>query len=90
MSKIKQFFEFPDELVSKVPKLTIVGFSEMLIENYKGILEYEDFYIRINTEVGIININGFELELVQMTGEDVMVTGRIQSIEIEENVEDAG
>ena len=61
----------------------------MLVENYKGILEYEDFYIRLNTGIGIININGFNLELIQMTSEDVIVVGKIQSIDIEENHEGA-
>lgn len=87
--KIRSLLEMPIEVVSKEPKITIVGFTEMMIENYKGILEYEDFYIRINTELGTININGFNLELIQMTEEDVIVTGRIQSIDIEEITDNA-
>ena len=30
----------------------------MIIENFKGILEYEDFFVRVCTSIGIINING--------------------------------
>lgn len=40
-----------------------MGFNKMLIENYKMILEYQDFFIRISTQIGIININGFDLKL---------------------------
>ena len=87
--KIKQFLEIPKEVISKAPKITILGFQEMLIENYKGILEYEDFYIRINTSLGTININGFHLNLNQMTEDDIMVTGKIQSIDIEDVLEGA-
>lgn len=87
--KIKQFLEIPKEVISKAPKITILGFHEMLIENYKGILEYEDFYIRINTSMGTININGFHLNLNQMTEDDIMVTGKIQSIDIEDVLEGA-
>lgn len=65
------------------PKITIVGFNEMLIENYKSILEYEDFYIKINTHIGAININGFNLRLKEMTSDDIMVTGNIDSFEFE-------
>lgn len=83
-NKMKQLFEMPREVISNEPKITIAGFREMLIENYKGILEYEDFYIRINTGLGTINVNGFNLELIQMTGDDIMVTGKIQSVDIEE------
>ena len=55
----------------------------MIIENYKGILDYEEFYIRINTFIGIININGFKLQLNRLTDEAVSVTGKIESIELE-------
>ncbi len=83
MNRINEFLEMPKEIVSNEPKLTIIGFTELLIENYKGILEYEDFYIRINTYIGIININGFNLTLQQMNDENIMVCGKIESIDIE-------
>ena len=55
----------------------------MLIENYKSILEYEDFYIKVNTHIGAVNINGFNLRLKEMTSDDIMVTGSIDSFEFE-------
>ena len=81
--KINEILELPEEVVSNKPKFTIVGFEELLIENYKAILEYEDFYIKINTHIGAININGFNLRLKEMTGDDIMVTGKIDSIDFE-------
>lgn len=78
----------PEEVVSNVPKITIIGFNETLIENYKGILEYEEIYIRINTHIGIININGFNLNLEQMSKDDILVTGKIESITLEANIEE--
>ena len=70
-----------------IPKITITGFEEMIIENFKGILEYEDFFIRINTNIGIININGYELKLENMTNDDIKVTGKIESFDLERNTE---
>ena len=55
----------------------------MLIENYKGILEYQDFYIRISTHIGILKINGYDLYLEEMTTDDLLVTGKIESIDFE-------
>ena len=62
-SKIDRLLEMPQEVYTDTPKITITGFNEMIIENFKGILEYEDYYIRINTSLGIVNINGYELKL---------------------------
>ncbi len=78
----------PEEVVSNVPKITMIGFDEILIENYKGILEYEEIYIRINTHIGIVNINGFNLNLEQMSKDDILVTGKIDSITLETNIEE--
>lgn len=82
-NKIESMLEIPKEIYENVPKITSVGFEEMIIENYKGILEYEDYFVRINTHIGIININGFNLRLENMTGDDIKIIGKIESIELE-------
>ena len=83
ISKLDRLLEMPEEVYTDTPKITITGFNEMIIENFKGILEYEDFYIRINTSLGIININGYELKLENMTNDDIKVNGKIESMDIE-------
>ena len=81
--RFTSLLELPQEIVSDVPKITIVGFEELLIENYKSILEYEEFFVKINTSLGAININGFNLRLKEMTGDDIMVLGKIDSLDFE-------
>ena len=83
INKINNMLEVPKEVGIDVPKTTIIGFDEMLIENYKGVLEYEEFYIRVNTSIGVININGFNLELEQITKDDILIKGVIEDIDIE-------
>ena len=61
----------------------MLAFDEALIENYKGILEYEEFFIRVCTYIGNININGFELKLNQITDESVSITGKIENLDFE-------
>lgn len=80
---VSKFLELPREVISNVPKITVTGFDEVLIENFKGILEYEDYFARISTNIGIININGFNLKLNQMTDDDILVSGRIESLDFE-------
>ena len=87
-NRLRKLLEMPKEVSSNLPRITVVGFEEMIIENYRGILEYEEFYIRINTFIGIININGFKLQLNQLTDEAVCITGKIESISIEANTEE--
>ena len=84
LQRITRALEIPREIASNVPKITILGFDEMLIENYKSILEYEDVFIRINTHIGIIDISGIDLKLNQMTDDDIMISGKFDEIEFEE------
>lgn len=42
-SKIDKLLEIPKEVSTNEPRLTNMGFNKMLIENYKMILEYQDF-----------------------------------------------
>ena len=83
INKVNKLLEIPQEVSSNIPKLTIIGFQKMLIENYKAILEYQDFYIRISTHIGILNINGYELNLNEMTTDDLLITGKIEGIDFE-------
>ena len=83
-NKVSKFLEILREVISNVPKITITGFDEILIENFKGIIEYEDFFARISTAIGNININGFNLKLNQMTDDDLLVSGKIENIDFEE------
>ncbi len=86
-NKIDRILEMPQEVCSNTPKVIITGFDEMIIENFKGILEYEEFFVRINTHIGIVNINGFNLNLENMTNDDIKVTGKLESIELERTVD---
>ena len=82
-SRLDSLFDIPQEISTNNPKVTILGFEQMLIENHKGILEYQDYFIRLNTYIGIININGFNLKLEEMTTDDILVTGKIDSVDFE-------
>lgn len=82
-SRINRMLEIPQEVYSDIPKIVITGFDEMIVENFKGILEYEEYFVRINTHIGIINVNGFDLKLENMSDDDIKVSGKIESFDIE-------
>ncbi len=82
-NKIERMLEIPEEVYSNVPKVTITGFNELILENYKGIIEYEEFFASISTYIGVININGYNLNLEKMTNDDIKITGKIESVEID-------
>ena len=88
IKKINRILEMPKETYTNEPRLIITGFNELYIENYKGILEYEDFYIKLSTHIGTININGFNLKLEKMTEENLKIIGKIEAVEIERTIDE--
>lgn len=86
--RLDKILEIPEEIYTNTPKITITGFNEMILENYKGILEYEEFFASISTYIGIVNVNGYNIKLEKMTNDDIKITGKIESVEIERTEEE--
>lgn len=80
--KMAEVLELPKEIVLDFPKLTMVGRGNLVIENYKGIVEYDTSVIRINTGMGIVKVGGTSLTIKEITSEDVFIEGNVCSIEI--------
>ncbi len=80
---INKILDVPNEIANSELKITVWGFKKMMIENYSAVLEYQDFYIRLKTPIGIVNINGFNMDLEEMNSDDIIVLGDIDSIDFE-------
>ncbi len=75
--------ELPKDLMLGAAILTVTGRREVLIENYKGILIYEDSFIKIQTKNCRILISGIHLSIDYYTNEEMKITGLIDSIQYE-------
>lgn len=81
--RIDKILEIPKEICSNIPKITITGFDELVIENFKGILEYTENFVSINTYIGVISVVGIDMKLENMRDENIKIKGIIDSIEFE-------
>ena len=60
--------------------ITVTGNTEILIENYKGILQYSDELILLQGKNRKIELKGKRLNIVYYTNEDMKISGMIESI----------
>ena len=79
--KFSEILDLPKEIVLNIPKLTIVGNGDMMLENYKSIIEYDNSRIRINTGIGVVRITGSRLLIREITSEDIIICGEINGLE---------
>ena len=71
----------PKDVVLGEALVTLLGKREVLIENYRGILIYEEAQIKLQTKNGKLTIRGKRLHIEYYTQEEMKVTGQIQSVE---------
>ena len=60
--------------------ITVTGNTEILIENYKGILQYSDELILLQGKNRKIELKGKRLNIVYYSNEDMKISGMIESI----------
>jgi sporulation protein YqfC len=70
------------DLLSDGPRIALSGDAELMIENHKGVLEYEETLLRLNCADFIVSISGQNLSLAGVTESEALVRGKIQKIEL--------
>ncbi len=70
----------PAEAVLKEMLVTMVGHSELWIENYKALLEYSESTILIQAGKYLVRIEGERLTISHYMEEHMMICGKIRSI----------
>ncbi len=79
-SKLAQKLNIPEDISEGLPIVTVTGKCEVYVENYKGIIEYGQNCIRIQTKNCRITFVGKKLEIVYYTNVDMKITGTIEAI----------
>lgn len=79
---ISEALELPIDIMMDLPRLTMIGDIEASLLNHKGIVEYTENTIRVNTKSGIYKITGENLEIKTILSEEIIISGIIKKIEI--------
>ncbi len=79
--KIADALDLPLDVLCDIPRIEIIGCSQINVENFRGILDYGENSIKINSNTGIIKIEGDGLLIESISDEGVFVKGRILRVE---------
>lgn len=72
--------EVPRDVALGDSIITLTGKREMLIENYKGIVEYDNEFLKVKTKNGLIELEGNHFLITYLTDEEIKITGQINKI----------
>ena len=71
----------PKDVTLKAAVVTALGNFEVCIENYRGITEYTECLVRVQTKGGQIRLAGKNLRVEYYTNDEMKITGRIEMIQ---------
>nr|WP_092068487.1 sporulation protein YqfC [Dendrosporobacter quercicolus]NSL47115.1 sporulation protein YqfC [Dendrosporobacter quercicolus DSM 1736]SDL76780.1 sporulation protein YqfC [Dendrosporobacter quercicolus] len=77
LQRLAGLLEIPQDIVMDLPRITMLGNKQLLIENHKGIIEYTPSMIRIKLNQGELVIGGTDLTLGNLQIEQILVEGTV-------------
>lgn len=82
IERLSSVTDLPDEPIPGQTLLELYGTHRALIEHHDGVIEYGDSCIRVKVKFGDICVEGTELELKRMTRGQLIISGRIQCVQL--------
>ena len=82
LERASRQLELPAEIVAGLPRIEVTGTGELSIEPHRGLLEYAQERISIDSSIGAISVTGEGLTIKLMNRERITVTGCVYSIEL--------
>ncbi len=79
-AKLQVALELPAELLTNSYRMTVIDNSNVLIENYKSIIEYEAYVIRLSCGVTLFGEN---LNVLEISSDEIVIGGNFKNIEFE-------
>ena len=83
LQKIAGLLEIPADIVLDLPRITMLGNKQLLVENHRGIIEYTPSLVRIKLSQGELTVIGDELVMGNLQAEQILLEGAVTEVKYE-------
>ena len=73
--------ELPPGLFGKTAQITLISNREAIIDGCRGILEYSDAVVRVNTGETVVRFTGRSLSIKSLSDDQAVIEGFILSMD---------
>ncbi|BBB92788.1 MAG TPA: sporulation protein YqfC [Methylomusa anaerophila] len=80
LQTLARLFEIPQDIVLDLPRITMLGNKQLLVENHRGIIEYTPSLLRVKFNQGELVIKGSALSLSSFQTEQILVEGTVREV----------
>ena len=78
--KMADLFSLPQDIITGASNISVLGSMRVIIENYKGLLEYDKEKIVLQGKQSKIKILGTCLKIRCYNEEEIVIDGRIEGV----------
>ena len=78
---LAKILEIPQDIILDLPRITMLGNKQILIENHRGIIEYTSNLVRIKLNYGELAVNGTGFTLGNLQPEQILIEGIIHHVQ---------
>jgi|GEM_PF-1415324 len=79
--------DIPINALTDDPRIEVFGMSEVIVENHRGVLRYEEDNIKVNCGSMIVTIEGSDLFMKAMDAANLAISGVIRIIGYDHGLE---
>lgn len=80
LKRLAGLLEIPQDIILDLPRITMLGNIQLLIENHRGIIEYTPELVRVKLKQGELAIHGTDLILGNLQPEQLLVEGVLTEV----------
>ncbi|MBO5317826.1 MAG: YabP/YqfC family sporulation protein [Oscillospiraceae bacterium] len=82
LNRLPGITDLPAEPIPGQPVLELLGDNRVLIEKHRGVWQYSCQCVSVGTAFGSVCVCGNSLELMHMSKEQLVISGKIDSIAV--------
>jgi sporulation protein YqfC len=75
-----KLLDLPQDVTNDMPRVTIMGNLQVVVENHHGVKQFTDEYISLVIEQGSLEIVGQHLIIRTILSDIILVEGKIEAI----------
>lgn len=78
----RDYMDVPNDIAFDLPRITVIGFYQVYIENYKNVIQFTDKHLHLRLTNKEIKIVGEKLVIRKIWREEILIEGLIKDIQL--------
>ena len=81
--RLADLLDLPRDVVLDLPRISVIGDLQLLVQNHRGVLEYAADRVVIAMRHGRLVVRGEDLTIGTVNPEEITITGQLAAIEFQ-------